>query len=164
MHSLKGGGGGEVGSCRLFHHQRPCKRPCSASAMQRSCNASVKLRLLTPNWVYHLILLKTSVYQSNLFLVITFNTVMCTLVDSLKFMTHLGYQFFESLRATYLLQYADGTCLIGKHAASCMKLLDGVQQRLDWSGIKAMVLKSHSLHLQAAIAKTITLSYPCMAS
>ena len=59
--------------------------------------------------------LKTGIYQGDLFSGIIFNTVICTMADSLKSMQHQGYK--------HLLQYADDTRLISDGPENCKRLL-----------------------------------------
>ena len=106
------------------------------------------------DWTTRPIPLKTGVYQGDPFSVVIFNTVMCTMADSMKDLHHLGYQFSQSQRAIHLLQYVDDTCLISNGQASCKKLLEGVERWLNWSGMKAKVPKCHSLALHASTART----------
>ena len=59
-----------------------------------------------------------------------------------------------SSRSTNILQYADDTCLIADGPSSCQQLLNCVERWLQWSGMKAKVLKCHSLAIQASSGKT----------
>ena len=72
-----------------------------------------------PQWSTNTIPLKIGVYQGDPLSMVIFNTMICTLADSLANLHHLGYNFSQSQRRIQLLQYADDTCLIGDGPASC---------------------------------------------
>ena len=133
----------------LQHYNGPVK----LRNMVASFYHSLQVLVTSPDWISHPIPFKTGVYQGDPLSVVIFNTVMCTMADSLKQMQHLGYTFSGSQRTTHLLQYADDTCLIGEGPASCKKLLEGIERWLNWSGMRAKVPKCHSLALQASTGK-----------
>ena len=117
-------------------------------------HSDLQALITTPDWTSRPIPLKMGVYQGDPFSVVIFNTVMCTMADSMMGLQHLGYRFSQSQRAMHLLQYADDTCLISDGPSVCKELLEGVERWLNWSGMKAKVPKCHSLALQASTAKT----------
>ena len=128
-----------------FHHDlihfalRHYNAPAKLSNLVANFYCGLQALVTSPDWTSCPIPLKTGVYQGDPFSVVIFNTVMCTMADSLKSMQHLGYRFSGSQRAIHLLQYADDTCLIGDGPASCRQLLEGIERWLDWSGMKAKV-------------------------
>jgi hypothetical protein len=134
----------------LQHYNAPAK----LRDIVNNLYCGLQVLITTPDWVSCPIPFRTGVYQGDPFSVVIFNTVMCTMADSLKSMQHLGYKFSGSQRALHLLQYADDTCLMGDGPASCKKLLEGVERWLDWSGMRAKVPKCHSMALQASTSKT----------
>ena len=78
---------------------------------------------------------------------------MMTFVDALKADQHLGYTFAQSHRLMNVLQYADDTCLVGSGPPCCQQLLVKVERWLQWSGMKAKMLKRHRLAIQASSGK-----------
>ena len=52
-----------------------------------------------------------------------------------------------------VLQYADDTCLVADGPSNCQRLLDRVDEWLDWTGMKAKVPKCYSLAIQASTAR-----------
>ena len=59
----------------------------------------------------------------------------------------------QSHRSMNVLQYADDTCLIASGPACCQQLLMKVEKWLQWSAMKAKVLKCHTLAIQASSGK-----------
>ena len=52
-----------------------------------------------------------------------------------------------------VLQYADDTCLIADGPASCQRMLGKVESWLEWMGMRADMLKYHSLAIKASSGK-----------
>ena len=127
----------------LQHYNVPTKQ----SNLVTDLHCSLQALVTSPDWTSQPIPLKTGVYQGDPFSGVIFNTVICTMADSMKLMQHLGYKFPGSQRAIHLLQYADDTCLISDGPESCKRLLKGIERWLDWSRMKAKVPKCHSLAL-----------------
>ena len=86
--------------------------------------------------------------------VVIFNSVINTMVGTIKTKPHLGCHLSKSLSVN-LLQYADDTCLIANSPSSCQQLLIIVDRWLRWSGMKAKVHKFHSLALKASVGKLV---------
>ena len=115
---------------------------------------SLQALVISPVWTSQPIPLKTGVYQGDLFSGVIFNTVICTMADSLKSMQHLGYKFSGSQRTIHLLQYTDDGGLISDGPERGKRLLKGIERWLDWSAMKVKVPKCYSLALRASTAKT----------
>ena len=84
---------------------------------------------------------------------VIFNSVMCTLGESLKPYHQLGYTFSNSSRSITTLQYADDTCIVADGPSSCQQLLNHVSCWLEWSGMRAKVPKCHSLALNTTSSR-----------
>ena len=93
-------------------------------------------------------------YQGDPLSVVLFNTVINTMVDTIKTRPDLGYHL-TSTQSVNLLQYADDTCLVADSPSSCQQLLHLVDGWLSWSGMRAKVSKCHSLALKASVAKVV---------
>ena len=106
--------------------------------------------ITTPSWATQEIPLQIGVFQGDPLSVAIFNTVMCTLIEALHPLRHLGYNFSQSQHTIHLLQYADDTCLMGNGPASCQTLLQSVERWLQWTGMQAKVPKCHSLGIHAS--------------
>ena len=103
--------------------------------------------------------MQIGVFQGDPLSVAIFNTVMCTLIEALHPLRHLGYNFSQSQRTIHLLQYADDTCLMGNGPASCQALLRSVEKWLQWTGMQAKVPKCHSLGVHASSGTSFD---PCL--
>ena len=97
--------------------------------------------------------LRVGVYQGDPLSPIIFNTVMSTLVDSLKKLNHCGYTLSGSSISTSVLLYADDVCLVSDGPASGQHLLSQVERWLHWSGMTAKIPKCFSLAIRASSAK-----------
>ena len=76
------------------------------------------------SWTTNPIHIQIGVYQGDPFLVLVFNTVMNTLVDTItKRYPDLGYSLRSSPCKTNLLQYANDISLIADGSSSCRTLL-----------------------------------------
>ena len=139
----------------LQHYGAPSKLLHIVTNMYSNLQSIVMCR----QWSTKIIPMKIGVYHGDPHSVIIFNTVMCTLADSLANLHHLGYNFSQSQWRIHLLQYADDTCLIGDAPVSCQELLHGVARWLDWSGMKAKIRKCHCLALHASTARSFD---PCL--
>ena len=106
-------------------------------------------------WSTPLIPLQRGVYQGDPLSVVIFNTVINTLIDTLKTRVDLGYTLYKSSHTTNVLQYADDTCLVANCPAACQHLLSITEQWLEWAGMEAKVPKCHSVSLQPSTGHTI---------
>ena len=102
--------------------------------------------------------IQLGVYQGDPLSVVTFNSVIKTVVDTLQTRRDLGYRYSESQVPVNHLQYADDTYLIGNSPASCQHLLDMMAAWLECSGVKAKISKCTCLGLRASCGKKIDLS------
>ena len=139
----------------LRHYNAPFQFTNIVSSLYSSLSAAI----ITENWATPFIPLQIGVYQGDPLSVVVFNTIMCTLIDALKPLKHLGYNFSGSKHSVHLLQYADDTCLVGDGPSSCQELLRQVERWLQWSGMKAKVLKCHSLAIRSSSGKPFD---PCL--
>ncbi len=130
----------------LKHYHAPTKLTNTVTSLYSGLSATVTAE----GWSTSVVPLEIGVYQGDPFSVVIFNTVMCTLIDSLKPLRALGYTYSQSNRTVILLQYADDTCLIGDGPANCQQLLQMTEKWLQWTGMKAKVPKCHSLGIQAS--------------
>ena len=80
-----------------------------------------------------------------------FNTIINTLIDTLKQHTNFGYTLKPNYKIN-LLQYADDTCLVANSPSACQYLLNATNQWLLWSGMRAKVPKCHSLAIGGSSA------------
>ena len=106
------------------------------------------------HWSSPPIPLEVGVYQGDPLSVVIFNTVINTMVDTIRTRPELGYQLTQN-QSISLLQYADDTCLIANSPSSCQHLLHLVDSWLSWSGMRAKVPKCHSLALKASSGKLV---------
>ena len=111
--------------------------------------------IVTDDWITPAIPLQIGVYQGDPLSVVIFNTVINTLVDTLKMRIDLGYCLRNSCHQKNVLQYADDICLIAISAASCQHLSNITDRWLEWAGMRAKVQKCHSLALQGSTGHTI---------
>ena len=111
--------------------------------------------ITSQRWSTQTVPLKTGVFQGDPLSVIIFNTVMSTLVDSLRVHQHLGYTLSRSHVTTNVLLYADDTCLIADGPASCQRLLLQVERWLKWSGMSVKIPKCFAISIQASTAKRV---------
>ena len=86
---------------------------------------------------------------------VIFNTVINTLIDTIKTRTDLGYTLHKSSHTTNILQYADDTCLVANYPAACQYLLNMTEQWLDWAGMEAKIPKCYSVSVQGSTGHTI---------
>ena len=94
-------------------------------------------------------------YQGDPLSPVIFNTVMSTLVDSLKaFRRECGYSLSGSKLTTNLLLYADDACIVANGPASGQLLLSHVERWLAWTNMRAKVPKCYSLALQASSGRS----------
>ena len=134
----------------LRHYHAPQKFQSIVASLYSNLSASIK----TNEWATSCIPLEIGVYQGDPLSVVIFNTVMNTMVDTLKLQTDLGY-VLDTNHSINLLQYADDTCVIAESTAACQCLLDTVDRWLAWSGMRAKVSKCHSLALQGSTGSPI---------
>ena len=120
-----------------------------------SLYSDLSATILTPEWSTPSIPLKIGVYQGDPLSVVVFNTVINTLVDTLQVRNDLGYTLSDSTHCINLLQYADDTCVIANTPVACQQLLNMVDRWLEWSGMKAKVVKCHSVVIQSSTGHTM---------
>ena len=135
----------------LRHYHAPPKLTGLVQAFYSGLAAKVS----SESWVTPVIPIQVGVYQGDPLSVVIFNTVINTLVDTLKTRVDLGYSFSPSQQPVNLLQYADDTCLIGNSPLSCQHLVNIMATWLHWSGMEAKIPKCASLGLQASTGKKI---------
>ena len=133
----------------LQHYHAPQSFLAVISSLYSELSATITSR----SWSTKPVPLKVGVYQGDPLSVVIFNTVMMTLVDTLKADQHLGYTFTKSQRSIRVLQYADDTCLIANGPASCQQFLVAMEKWLHWTGMRAKVPKCHSLAIEASTGK-----------
>lgn len=135
----------------LKHYHAPPK----FTGIVQSFYSHLSVKVCTSSWSTPLIPLQVGVYQGDPLSVVIFNTVINTMVDSIKGRTDLGYHFSPTHLPINLLQYADDTYLIANSPSSGQQLLDVVDRWLHWSGTKAKVPKCHTLAIQASSSKVV---------
>ena len=139
----------------LQHYNTPLQFTNTVSSLYSGLSAAIT----AGSWATPFVPLQTGVYQGDPLSVVVFNTIMCTLIDALKPLKHLGYNLSGSKHLVHLLQYADDTCLVGDGPSSCQELLKQVERWLQWSGMKAKVPKCHSLAIRSSSGKPFD---PCL--
>lgn len=107
-------------------------------------------KILNDKWSTPEFPFQTGVYQGDPLSVAIFNTVINTLVDTLKSRLDLGYKLSNSNYHINTLQYADDTCLVANCPAACQELLNITDEWLKWADMKAKVPKCHSMSLQGS--------------
>ena len=133
----------------LQHYNSPPQFMNTVSGLYSGLSATIT----TTGWATASVPLQIGVYQGDPLSVVIFNTVMCTLIDALRPLKHLGYNISGTRHTVNLLQYADDTCLISNGPASCQRLLNQVEKWLQWSGMKTKVPKCYSLGIQSSSGK-----------
>ena len=118
--------------------------PPSFSGLVQSLYQGLSASVMTREWSTPPIPLKIGVYQGDPLSIVIFNTVINTLVDTLKTYKGQGYLLAPNHQIN-LLQYADDTCILANSPATCLFLLQKTDLCLNWSGMKAKVPKFHSL-------------------
>lgn len=111
----------------LNHYHAPPK----FSSIVDNLYSGLSAKILTDDWCTPFIPLKTGVYQGDPLSVVIFNTVINTLVDSVKNKTELGYKISNTKYSINILQYADDTCLVGNSPAACQQLPNTSEQWLN---------------------------------
>ena len=133
----------------LHHYKAPPQFVASIQSLYSDLSATV----ITQSWSTPVIPLQKGVYQGDPLSVVIFNTVINTLVDTIRRRLDLGYTITNTPHTINLLQYADDTCIIAKDPASCQYLLQIVDQWLQWSGMEAKVPTCCSLAIQSSTGK-----------
>ena len=133
----------------LKHYHAPSKLTNTVASLYSGLNAIIT----ADSWSTPVVPLQTGVYQGDPLSVVIFNTVMCTLIEALKPLQHLGYTLSQSNHTVNLLQYADDTCLVSDGPASCQELLHSVEKWLQWTCMRAKVPKCHSLGIRGSSGK-----------
>ena len=103
----------------LCHYHVPAQFSHTVSNLYSNLSATIT----SDKWATSCVPLQTGVYQGDPLSVVIFNTIMCTLIDALKPLQHLGYNLSGTKLSVHLLQYADDTCLVANGPASCQQLL-----------------------------------------
>ena len=133
----------------LSHYHVPPQFANTVSSLYSGLSATIT----SDKWATSCVPLQTGVYQGDPLSVVIFNTIMCTLIDALKPLQHLGYNISGTKHSVHLLQYADDTCLVANGPSSCQELLNQVERWLQWSGMKAKVPKCHSLGVRSSTGR-----------
>ena len=133
----------------LRHYHAP---PQFLSVLQ-AVYSGLTAKIIAADWATPLVPLQKGVYQGDPLSVVIFNTVMNTLVDTVKTIIYLGYRFSGSSRQVNILQYADDTCLVANSPASCKFLQAKVSDWLQWSGMRAKVPKCQCISLQGSTGR-----------
>ena len=134
----------------LRHYHAPEELQLMVQALYSDLSGSV----ITAEWSTPTIPLQIGVYQGDPLSVVIFNTVINTLVDTLKKHTNLGYSLSPNHQIN-LLQYADDTCLVANGPAACQSLLNTTNNWLQWSGMRAKVPKCHTLAIQSSSGRVM---------
>ena len=129
--------------------------PVEFSQMVQSLYSGLSASVISHEWSTPLIPILTGVYQGDPLSVVIFNTVINTLIDTLKTKSELGFNLPNSSHKLNLLQFADDSCLIAKDSSACQSLLRVVEKWLLWAGMKAKVPKCHSVAIEASTGKPI---------
>ena len=144
---------GSVHHSLIMYSLRHYHAPPKLTGLINASYSGLAAKISSMSWVTPVIPIQVGVYQGDPLSVVIFNTVVNTMVDTLKTRTDLGYSFSPSQKSVNLLQYADDTCLIGGSPASCQHLVNIMATWLSWSGMKAKISKCASLGLQASTGK-----------
>ena len=142
----------EVFITPLLHLLSKTHAPPQFSAQSFYSHLSAKVS--SSSWSTSLIPLQIGVYQGDALSVVIFNTVINTMVDTIKTRLDLRYHFSTS-QTVNLLQYADDACLIAESPSSCQQLLHVVDGWQQWSGRKVKVPKCHSLAIKASTGRVV---------
>ena len=146
---------GSVHHALITYSLRHYHAPSKLTGLIQAFYSGLAAKVSSGSWVTPATLIQLGVYQGDPLSVVIFNTVINTLVDTLKSKVDLGYRFSHSQQPINLLQYADDTCLIGNSPASCQHLVNTMNTWLQWSGMEAKLPKCTSLGLQATTGKAI---------
>ena len=92
----------------LQHYNSPPQFMNTVSGLYSGLSATIT----TTGWATTSVPLQIGVYQGDPLSVVIFNTVMCTLIDALGPLKHLGYNISGTRHTVNLLPYADDTCLV----------------------------------------------------
>ena len=93
-------------ACGSVHHDlihfklQHCNAPTKLRNSLTDLHCGLQALVTSPDWTSQSIPLKTGVYHGDPFSEVIFNTVICTMADSLKSMQHLGYKF-SAVREPY---------------------------------------------------------------
>ena len=136
-------------SYALKHYHAP---PQFLQTIQ-SFYSNLSVNVNSSQWSTSPITLRVGVYQGDPLSVVIFNTVINTMIDTIKrHRRDLGYQYTSKFSVN-LLQYADDICLTANSPASCQQLLHLVDRWLHWSGMRVKIPKCQSLALRASVSK-----------
>lgn len=135
----------------LQHYHAPANFTYIVEHLYSDLSATI----LSEDWCTSTIPLSIGVYQGDPLSVVIFNTVINTLVDTLKTQTELGYKIYNTAYFVNTLQYADDTCLVANSPAACQHLLNLTDKWLDWSMMRAKIPKCCAVSLQSSTGHTI---------
>lgn len=130
----------------LKHYHAPTKFYSIVEHLYSDLSATI----LSADWCTPTIPLNVGVYQGDPLSVVIFNTVINTLVDTLKTQADLGYKVHNTSYSINMLQYADDTCLVANSPSACQHLLKTTDMWLDWSLMRAKIPKCCAVSLQAS--------------
>ena len=135
----------------LKHYHAPDQFQLMVSALYTKLSAQIS----TQHWCTTAVPLQRGVYQGDPLSVVIFNTVINTLVDTLKTRRELGYTLSGTKYQINLLQYADDSCIVGDSPASVQHLLHTTDRWLTWAGMRAKPSKCFSLAIVTSSSKLI---------
>ena len=121
-------------------------------AIIQSFYSNLSANINSSQWSTSPIPLRVGVYQGDPLSVVIFNTVINTMIDTIKQRQDLGYQYTNRFSVN-LLKYADDICLTANSPASCQQLLHLVDRWLQWANMRVKVPKCQSLALRASVSK-----------
>ena len=145
---------GSVHHSLIDYSLRHYHAPSAFCSMVQGLYGGLSASVITKEWSTPAIPLQIGVYQGDPLSVVVFNTVINTLVDTLRRRSDLGYDLTPS-HTVGLLQYADDTCITANSPAACQHLLNMTDQWLLWSRMKVKVPKCHSLAIKSSSAEVV---------
>ena len=146
---------GSVHHSLIMYSLRHYHAPPKLTGLVQAFYSGLAAKVSSESWVTSVIPIQVGVYQGDPLSVVIFNTVINTLVDTLKTRVDLGYRFSLSQQPVNILQYADDTCLIGNSPSSCQHLVNIMATWLHWSGMEAKIPTCASLGLQTSTGTKI---------
>ena len=116
--------------------------------------SNLSATIITSDWTTPGIRINVGVFQGDPLSVVVFNTVINTLVDTLKTRTDLGYSLSDLHDHINLLQYVDNTCFLAHSEVVCQHLLNMVDKWLSWSCMTAKIAKCSSMGIHGSTGNT----------
>lgn len=135
----------------LQHYHAPAKFTSIVERLYSGLSATI----MSEDWHTSTTPLSIGVYQGDPLSVVIFNTVINTLVDTLKTQAELGYKVYNTAYFINMLQYADDTCLVANSPAVCQHLLNLTDRWLGWSMMRAKIPKCYAVSLQSSTGHSI---------